>query len=42
VNDIKSIVEDAGIELVIVSANNAKDSQVVQRILETGKKVRII
>jgi len=42
VNDIKSIVEDAGIELVIVSAKNAKDSQVVQRILEAGKKVRII
>lgn len=42
VNDIKSIVEDTGIELVIVSAKNAKDSEVVQHILKAGKKVRII
>jgi predicted dehydrogenase len=42
VNDIKSIVHDAGIELVIVSAINAKDSLVVQDILHAGKQVRII
>ena len=42
VNDIKSIVEDAGIELVIVSAKNAKDSEIVQHILKAGKKIRII
>jgi len=42
VNDIKSIVHDAGIELVIVSANSEKDSVVVQDILQAGKKVRII
>lgn len=42
VNDIKSIVHDAGIELVIVSANSAKDAMVVQDILQSGKKVRII
>ena len=42
VNDIKAIVEDAGIELVIVSAPSAKDSLIVQHILQAGKKVRII
>jgi hypothetical protein len=42
VHDIKAIVEDAGIELVIVSGQNAKDSLIVQHILEQGKKVRII
>jgi predicted dehydrogenase len=42
VSDIKSILHDAGIELVIVSANRAKDSMVVQDILQAGKKVRII
>ena len=42
VNDIKAIVHDVGIELVIVSAINAKDSLVVQDILQAGKKVRII
>jgi hypothetical protein len=42
VNNIKAIVEDAGIELVIVSGQDAKDSMIVQNILEQGKKVRII
>ena len=42
VNDIKAIIEDAGIELVILSASNSKDSQVVQHILQSGKKMRII
>ena len=42
VDDVKSILEDSGIELVIVSANNAKDTEVMQNILQAGKKVRII
>jgi NADH/NAD ratio-sensing transcriptional regulator Rex len=42
VNDIKAILDDAGIELVILSANNAKDSLVVEHIMQAGKKVRII
>jgi hypothetical protein len=42
VNDIKSITEDAGIELVIISASNSKDSRMLQHIMQTGKKVRII
>ena len=42
VDDVKSILEDSGIELVIVSANNAKDTEVMQHILQAGKKVRII
>ncbi|HYJ38271.1 MAG TPA: hypothetical protein VEV87_06625 [Chitinophagaceae bacterium] len=42
VNDIKAIIEDAGIELVILSAPTSKDSKVLQHILEAGKKVRII
>ena len=33
---------DAGIELVIISASNSKDSAIVQHILSTGKKIRII
>ena len=42
VSNIQSIIEDAGIELVIMSATNSKDSAVVQHILSKGKKVRII
>jgi len=42
VNNIQSIIEDAGIELVIMSASNSKDSVLVQHILKAGKKVRII
>jgi predicted dehydrogenase len=42
VNNIQSIIEDSGIELVIMSASNSKDSAVVQHILKAGKKVRII
>jgi predicted dehydrogenase len=42
VNDIKAIIEDAGIELVILSGSNSKDSLVVQHILQAGKQVRII
>jgi NADH/NAD ratio-sensing transcriptional regulator Rex len=42
VNDIKAIVDDAAIELIILSAPSAKDSTVVQRIMQAGKKVRII
>ena len=42
VNNIQSIIEDSGIELVIMSASNSKDSAIVQHILSAGKKVRII
>jgi len=42
VNDINAIIEDAGIELVILSAPDSKDTKVVQHIMEAGKKVRII
>jgi hypothetical protein len=42
VNNIQSIIEDAGIELVIMSASNSRDSAIVQHILRTGKKIRII
>ena len=42
VNDINAIIEDAGIELVILSATDSKDTKVVQHIMEAGKKVRII
>ena len=42
VNNIQSIIEDAGIELVIMSASNSKDSAIVQHILSKGKKIRII
>jgi len=42
VNDVKAIIEDAGIELVILSESNSKDSLIVQHILQAGKQVRII
>ena len=42
VNNIQSIIEDAGIDLIIMSASSSKDSAVVQHILSTGKKMRII
>ena len=42
VNNIQAIIEDAGIELVIMSASDSKDSAIVRHILSTGKKVRII
>jgi NADH/NAD ratio-sensing transcriptional regulator Rex len=42
VNDIKAIIEDAGIELVILSEPSSKDSQIIQHIMKAGKKVRII
>jgi predicted dehydrogenase len=42
VNNMEAIIEDAGIELIIISASNSKDSAIVQHILSAGKKVRII
>ena len=42
VNDIHAILNDASIDLVIVSAPSSKDSTMVQHIMKAGKKVRII
>lgn len=42
VNNMQAIIEDAGIELIIISASNSKDAAIVQHILSTGKKIRII
>jgi len=42
VSDVKSILNDEAIELVIVSAAGAKNSPAVEEALQAGKHVRII
>ena len=42
VSDVKSILNDEAIELVIVSAAGAKNSPAVEAALRAGKHVRII
>jgi predicted dehydrogenase len=42
VSDVKSIVNDEAIELVIVSASGVKNSPAVEEALQAGKHVRII
>ena len=42
VNDIDEIVSDNSIELVIVSDNNRPDSAVIEKILQSGKHIRVI
>jgi len=42
VNDIKAIVEDSTIDLVIISSAKANDLPLVEQILQSGKHLRII
>ena len=42
VQDMQSIIDDAGIDLVIIPAHQKEELNIVAEILQTGKNIRIV